>query len=120
MRVFFFLYFIVYEFHLKPDKFSNKMCDGLMHITESLNPDKSVPGDSIEHFADGIQKLIDLTVNLGNKITSYNSEQVMRLVLASYDAGFVTVLKDLGKLKFKISLTKFTCNFSQCRQVHNK
>ena len=96
------------------------MCYGLMHIPQSLNPDQSVPGDSVEHFADGIQKLIDLSVNLGNKITSYNSEQVMRLVLASYDAGFVTVLKDLGKLKIKIMLQKLTYNFSRCRQIHNK
>ena len=89
---------MVHEIHLKLDNFSNEMCYGLMHIPESFNPDQSVSGDSIEHFADGIQKLIDLSAKLGNKITSYSSQQIMRLVLASYDAGFITVLKDLGKL----------------------
>ena len=68
-----------------------EQCYGLMHIPASKMPNTAYAQDSVEHFEQGIQKLIDLTTLLAKTYRSFSPLQQTRIGLAAYDAGVQAV-----------------------------
>lgn len=68
-------------------KWSGEDCYGLMHIPRSHGADGSLGVDSIEHFINGLQYLLDLTNDVTNKFKSYTVDEQTRGGIAAYDAG---------------------------------
>ena len=62
-------------------------CYGLLHIPRSLGPTESFAGDSIDHFVEGIDTIINLTTQLGSTFKSFTPTEQTRAGLAAYDAG---------------------------------
>ena len=58
-----------------------------MHIPQRFNPDDSVPGDSIEHFLEGISVLTELTSQITQRFRTFTPIEQTRAALATYDAG---------------------------------
>ena len=68
-------------------KWEEKGCYGLMQIPYSQGPDVSVKGDSVQHFTEGIERLIEFTTRISSTFTSFNPTEQTRAGLAAYDAG---------------------------------
>lgn len=66
-----------------------------MHIPKRFNPDDSVPGDSIEHFLEGISVLTELTSQITQRFRTFTPIEQTRAALATYDAG-PNAVKDKG------------------------
>ena len=62
-------------------------CFGLMHIPRSANPDDTVPGDSIEHFKQGIERLTELNSQMAQQFSTFTASKQTRCGLAAFDAG---------------------------------
>ena len=58
-----------------------------MHIREELKPNTSHAGDSVEHFAEGISKMIEMISQLTQQFPTFTPEQQTRAGLAAIDAG---------------------------------
>jgi len=72
---------------LSSAKWSGEDCYGLMHIPRSHGADSSLGVDSIEHFINGLEYLLDLTSQVTNTFKSYTVEEQTRGGIAAYDAG---------------------------------
>ena len=63
--------------------------------------------DSVEHFSEGIARLIQLTAYVSNTLTSFNTTEQTRGGIAAYDAGIAEVI-DRRKLSIKLLHASFT------------
>ena len=75
-------------------KWSGEDCYGLMHIPRSHGADASLGVDSIEHFINGLEYLIDLTSQVTNTFNSYTVDEQTRGGIAAYDAGLSAAAKN--------------------------
>ena len=77
--------------NLRGYKWEEKGCFGLMQIPYSQGPNVSVKGNSVEHFVEGIERLIEYTTGISSKVPSFSPLVQTRGGLAAYDTGILAV-----------------------------
>ena len=63
-----------------------------MHLQRHNGANDYWAPDSVEHFKDGIARLIQLTTDISSTFTSFTEAEKTRGGLAAYDAGVVAVM----------------------------
>ena len=69
-----------------------------MHIPRSHGADGSLGVDSVEHFINGLQYLLELTNNVAATFNTYTVDEQTRGGIAAYDAG-LSAAEDKRKKK---------------------
>ena len=74
--------------------------------------------DSVEHFSEGIARLIQLTAYVSNTLTSFNTTEQTRGGIAAYDAGIAEVI-DRRKLSIKMLHSSSTIKTCMLRYIYD-
>ena len=62
-----------------------------MHIPESLFPNRDLVGDSVEHFENGIEKMIQLINQIEVAFPTFTPIQKTRSLFATLEAGLSSI-----------------------------
>lgn len=73
-----------------------------MHIPRSHGADGSLGVDSVEHFINGLQYLLELTNNVATTFNTYTVDEQTRGGIAAYDAG-LSAAADKRKTNHKLT-----------------